>query len=162
MAKNTIIMIGDGMGWQMARAAAIYKQIQNGKTGDTLNDFYTAGKGTGLNFQTLTGYGLATTYGTTIAGSNGIYNTSNSALLAQSVTTPTGSPAVRPGFQFDPTFNPGINQNGGANANNGVKGNLVGYDPVLGGVNPWTPGTDKEYIKNAHPTTKKLQITNNK
>ncbi len=69
MAMNTIIMIGDGMGWEMARAAAIYKQIQNGKTGATLSDFYTQGEGTGLNFQTLTGYALATTYGTTIAGS---------------------------------------------------------------------------------------------
>jgi alkaline phosphatase len=56
MAKNTIIMIGDGMGWEMTRAAAIYKQIQEGKTGASLSDFYTAGKGTGLNMQTLTGY----------------------------------------------------------------------------------------------------------
>jgi alkaline phosphatase len=159
MAMNTIIMIGDGMGWEMARAAAIYKQIQNGKTGATLSDFYTQGEGTGLNFQTLTGYALATTYGTTIAGSDGVYNTNNSALLAQSVTTPTGSPAVRPGFQFDPTFNPGINQNGGANANNGVKGNLVGYDPALGGVNPWTPGTDKEYIKYSYPDSANTATT---
>jgi len=159
MAMNTIIMIGDGMGWEMARAAAIYKQIQNGKTGATLSDFYTQGEGTGLNFQTLTGYALATTYGTTIAGSDGVYNTGNSALLAQSVTTPTGLPAVRPGFQFDPAFNPGINQNGGANANNGVKGNLVGYDPAIGGVNPWTPGTDKEYIKNSYPDSANTATT---
>jgi len=58
MAKNTIIMIGDGMGWEMARAAAIYKQIQEGKSGNTLADFYTSGKGTGLNMQTLTGWSI--------------------------------------------------------------------------------------------------------
>ena len=27
-AKNTIVMIGDGMGWEMVRAAAIAKQIE--------------------------------------------------------------------------------------------------------------------------------------
>ncbi len=80
MAKNTIIMIGDGMGWEMARVAAIYKQIQEGATGNSLSDFYTEGKGSGLNLQNLENYGLVTTYGTTIAGDNGIYNTSNSAL----------------------------------------------------------------------------------
>jgi alkaline phosphatase len=72
-AKNVIIMIGDGMGWEMARAAAIYQQIQEGKTGTTLNDFYTAGKGEGLNYQTLANYSLVTTYGTTIADSKGLY-----------------------------------------------------------------------------------------
>ncbi|WP_269086277.1 hypothetical protein [Trichormus sp. NMC-1] len=41
MAKNTIIMIGDGMGWEMARAAAIAKEIEAGNTGTTLADFYT-------------------------------------------------------------------------------------------------------------------------
>jgi alkaline phosphatase len=80
MAKNTIIMIGDGMGWEMTRAAAVYQQIQEGKTGASLSDFYTAGKGTGLNMQTLTGYTLATTYGTTISDANGIYNTGQAAV----------------------------------------------------------------------------------
>ena len=61
MAKNTIIMIGDGMGWEMARAAAIYQQIRAGNPGNTLADSYTSGKGSGLNFQTLTGYTQATT-----------------------------------------------------------------------------------------------------
>ena len=36
MAKNTIIMIGDGMGWEMTRAAEIYKQIQSAKTTNSL------------------------------------------------------------------------------------------------------------------------------
>jgi len=74
MAQNVILMIGDGFGWEMARAAAIYQQIQNGNTGTTLSDFYTSGKGSGLSFQNLTGYTLETTYGTTIAGTNGVFS----------------------------------------------------------------------------------------
>ena len=40
MAKNIIIMIGDGMSWKMARAAAIQRQINEGAEGNTLTDFY--------------------------------------------------------------------------------------------------------------------------
>jgi len=159
MAKNTIIMIGDGLGWEMARAAAIYQQIRAGNTGTTLSDFYTSGKGTGLNFQTLTGYTQATTYGTTIAGSNGIYNVSNSALNGNTFTNVTGTAPIRPGFEFNPTFNPGTTPNGGANANNGVVGNLVGYDPVRGGINPWTAGIDAEYIKYSYPDSANTATT---
>jgi alkaline phosphatase len=159
MAKNTIILIGDGLGWEMARAAAIYKEIQAGNTGSTLSDFYTEGKGFGLNLQTLTGYTQATTYGTTIAGSNGIYNVSNSALNGNTFTNVTGTAAIRPGFEFDPTFNPGTTPTGGANANNGVVGNLVGYDPVRGGINPWTPGNDAEYIKYSYPDSANTATT---
>ena len=75
MAKNVIIMIGDGMGWEMARAAAIQEQITQGKTGATLTDFYTEGKGTGLSFQRLENYAIATTSNTFIDGDKG-----NSAL----------------------------------------------------------------------------------
>ncbi len=75
MAKNVIIMIGDGMGWDIARAAAIQKQITQGKTGATLTDFYTEGKGSGLSFQELDNYAIATTSGTYIDG-----NKDNSAL----------------------------------------------------------------------------------
>ncbi|MEH2158248.1 esterase-like activity of phytase family protein [Nostoc sp.] len=157
MAKNVIIMIGDGMGWQMARAASIYKEIQNGKTGANLSDFYTQGKGQGLNFQTLQGYGLATTYGTTIADSNGVFNTGNSALDG---TNPiTGESAVRPGFTFDPTFNQGNTPTGGAKVSDGAVGNLVGYDPTKGGVNPWTPGNDPEYIKYSYPDSANTATT---
>ncbi|MFN6525822.1 esterase-like activity of phytase family protein [Nostoc sp. ChiSLP03a] len=157
MAKNVIIMIGDGMGWQMARAASIYKEIQNGKTGANLSDFYTQGKGQGLNFQTLQGYGLATTYGTTIADSNGVFSTGNSALDG---TNPiTGESPVRPGFTFDPTFNPGNTPTGGAKVSDGAVGNLVGYDPTRGGVNPWTPGNDPEYIKYSYPDSANTATT---
>ncbi|MDZ8137492.1 MAG: esterase-like activity of phytase family protein [Nostoc sp. DedQUE04] len=157
MAKNVIIMIGDGMGWQMARAASIYKEIQNGKTGANLSDFYTQGKGQGLNFQTLQGYGLATTYGTTIADSDGVFSTGNSALDG---TNPiTGESQVRPGFTFDPTFNPGNTPTGGAKVSDGAVGNLVGYDPTKGGVNPWTPGNDPEYIKYSYPDSANTATT---
>lgn len=64
MAKNVILMIGDGMGWEMARAAAVYNQIQAGNSGNTLDDFYTSGFGSGLSFQGLKGSSLVTTYGT--------------------------------------------------------------------------------------------------
>nr|MDZ8062742.1 esterase-like activity of phytase family protein [Nostoc sp. EkiNYC01] len=157
MAKNVIIMIGDGMGWEMARAASIYKEIQNGKTGANLSDFYTQGKGQGLNFQTLQGYGLVTTYGTTIAASNGIFSTGNSAVDG---TNPiTGESPVRPGFNFDPTFNPGNTPTGGAKVSDGAVGNLVGYDPTRGGANPWTPGSDPEYIKYSYPDSANTATT---
>ena len=159
MAKNTIIMIGDGLGWEMARAAAIYKQIREGKTGATLNDFYTSGKGTGLNFQTLTGYTYATTYGTTIASTDGVFNAGISALNGATFTTPTGTAPLRTGFAFNPTFNPGTTPNGGAKVSDGVVGNLVGYDPVKGGINPWTPGTDSNYIKYSYPDSANTATT---
>jgi alkaline phosphatase len=158
MAKNTIIMIGDGMGWEMTRAAAVYKQIQEGKTGASLSDFYTAGKGTGLNMQTLTGYTLATTYGTTIPDANGIYSTGQSAVTGPS-TAATGVNPPTVGFTFNPTFNPGTTASGGAKVSDGIVGNLVGYDPVKGGVNPWAPGTDKEYIKYSYPDSANTATT---
>ena len=72
--RNTILMIGDGMGWEMARAAAIKNEIDRGKSGRSLKDFYTKGRGSGLNMQTLKGYALGTTYGTTVADSTGKYS----------------------------------------------------------------------------------------
>jgi len=166
MAKNVIVMIGDGMGWEMARAAAIYQQIQNGNTGTSLSDFYTSGKGTGLTLQALTEYTLATTYGTTIAGSNGVFSTGNSALTGSDGAT-SGSP-IRPGFEFNPGFNPGINSTGGATVASGAVGNLVGYDVVRGGLYPWdpgyyggiaSPGFDSEYIKLSYPDSANTATT---
>lgn len=165
MAKNVILMIGDGMGWEMARAAAIYQQIQEGKTGSTLNDFYTENKGQGLNFQNLTNYTLATTYGTTIADSQGVFSTGNTALTGSQ--TPTGASPLRPGFQFDPSFNPGTTATGEAKVADGAEGNLVGYDPVRGGFFPWESvyygdsreGFDKEYIKASYPDSANTATT---
>lgn len=165
--KNVIIMIGDGMGWEMARAAAIAKQIDAGATGDTLADFYTSGVGTGLSFQTLENYGLVTTYGTTIAPGNGVFSTGNSAL--DNSNPATGESNLRPGFTFDPTFNPGTTASGGAiNPSSNAVGNLVGYDPVRGGVTPWdasyyggpvSPGFDPEYIKYSYPDSANTATT---
>ncbi len=172
-------MIGDGMGWEMARTAAIYNQIQAGATGNTLSDFYTEGTGEGLNMQTLTGYGLVTTYGTTIAddgttSSNpadlSVYNTSNSALQGVRSQRVTGEGEIRTGFEFNPTFNPGTTSSGGANVANGVVGNLVGYDPVRGASTPWdsayyedrgntSAGFDKEYIKYSYPDSANTATT---
>ena len=104
MAKNTIIMIGDGMGWEMARATAIYKQIKEGATGNTLSEFYTEGTGTGLTLQTLENYGLVTTYGTTIADETGVFDTGNSALEGSQSDRVTGEGEIRDGFEFDPAL----------------------------------------------------------
>jgi alkaline phosphatase len=168
VAKNTIIMIGDGMGWEMTRAAAVYKQIQEGKTGASLSDFYTSGKGTGLNMQTLTGYTIATTYATTIPNSSGVYNNGQAA-IADPKTGIVGNTGLTtttnvtfsdiPGFVFNPTFNPGNTPTGGAKVSDGVVGNLVGYDPVKGGAAPWLTGTDKEYIKYSYPDSANTATT---
>jgi alkaline phosphatase len=167
MAKNTIIMIGDGMGWEMTRAAAIYKQIQDGKSGASLSDFYTSGKGAGLNMQTLTGYTIATTYATTVPNSSGIYSNGQAAIAdSKGVVGNTGLTTVTnvtysdiPGFVFNPTFNPGNTPTGGAKVSDGVVGNLVGYDPVKGGAAPWLTGTDKEYIKYSYPDSANTATT---
>ena len=197
MAKNTIIMIGDGMGWEMARAADIYKQIQsakatnsliNGKaTSDptlSLGDFYTSGKGTGLNMQTLKDYTIATTYATTVpvptldpatgkyipgnVYSNGqpailgntalpTYDATGKVINPGTVTNQT-YPDI-PGFVFNPTFNPGTTPTGGAKVSDGVVGNLVGYDPIKGGAAPWLKGTDSAYLKYSYPDSANTATT---
>ncbi len=130
---NVIIMIGDGMGWEPARAGALAKG----------GPFYTRGKGGGLNMQTLNGYTYATTYGTTIFDSkSGQFVTSNSALDGSNPIT--GQSNVRSGFSFKPfPFNPGIDLT--ANASGGATdpslGNLTGWEVERGGPNPWTPAT---------------------
>lgn len=159
---NVILMIGDGMGWQATRAAAIAKG----------NRPYSRGKGSGLSLQTLSGYTYATTYGTTVSApispTNPVlsYGTGNSALTGSNPIT--GKSPVRSGFTFNPTLNPGSAksnpqgtasipcQNGAGTTGNG--GNIVGYEPEKGGPNPWTPlspavagNYDREYIKCSYP-----------
>lgn len=110
---NVILMIGDGMGWEMARAAAIARGAP----------MYTSGKGSGLSFQTLTGYAIATTYGTTIQGEDGRFLTNNSALDGS--VPATGQSRVRHNFAFKPLpFNPGTTASG--EATDATLGNLVG------------------------------------
>ncbi|BAZ16265.1 alkaline phosphatase [Calothrix sp. NIES-4071] len=132
---NVILMIGDGMGWQMARAGAVGLGAP----------MYTSGKGQGLNFQKLSGYTLATNYSTIIQGKDGSFSPNNSAL--DETNFETGKSAVTSGFVFKPAFNNTDSKN--PTSSNG--GNLVGYDPVRGGQNPWTLGSDKEYIKLNYP-----------
>jgi alkaline phosphatase len=147
-AKNVIVMIGDGMGWEMARAAAVARGA----------DFYSSGKGSGLSFQNLANYALATTYGTTIAPANGKFSTGNSAL--DNSNPLTGTSPVLPGFTYNPIFNPGTSSSGGAtNTVSNAVGNLVGYDPIRGGINPWTPGNDPLYITYSYPDSANTATT---
>ena len=95
-AKNVIIMVGDGLGWDIARAAAIQQQINEGAQGNTLGDFYTEGVGTGLSFQNLDGYAISTTGGTYIDGGK-----DNSALVGDPLDRETGVSVIREGFAPD-------------------------------------------------------------
>ncbi|MBD2438056.1 alkaline phosphatase [Nostoc sp. FACHB-110] len=153
---NVIIMIGDGMGWQMARAGALAKGAP----------FYTSGKGSGLSFQNLSGYGLVTTYGTTIQSTTPtnptqVHLTGNSALDGSNLIT--GQSPERPGFSFLPTpFNPGTYFDGGTTD----PGNITGYDISRGGPAPWIPLTpanpgkyDKDYIKYSYPDSANTATT---
>ena len=155
--RNTILMIGDGMGWEITRAAAIQNSIDKGKSGKTLKDFYVQGRGSGLQMQTLQGYALSTTYGTTIADANGKYSNNNSALDDSQKLT--GASSIRPNFKFSPTFNPGQHGKNNPESASPKSGNLVGYDPIKGGVNPWTPGSDREYIKASYPDSANTATT---
>jgi len=156
MAKNIILLIGDGMGWEMARSGAIYNQIEKeitslkleGKTDDqvkavfanrTLDYYYTSGKGSGTPYQDFAGYNLVTTGSTKIAGS-----TNNSALQGSTSTHDTGDAPLRDGFVFDPSLT------------------YVNWDSTKGGETPWdadyyqdrgktSAGFDKEYIKGDYP-----------
>jgi alkaline phosphatase len=156
MAKNVILIIGDGMGWEMSRASAIYSQIEkevnqllgSGKTAGeisslfanrTLDDYYTAGKGTGNPYQEFGGYQLATTGSTKIAG-----DVDNSALQGDTRSHDTGEAPLREGFAFDPDLT------------------YVNWSNTKGGDTPWdanyynnrgntSPGFDPEYIKGDYP-----------
>jgi len=89
--KNVILVIGDGMGWEMNRAGAIARRVLeeleglgcDTKTGcpdndaakaafqgRTLDDYYTEGKGSGLSYQELEGFALVTTTTTVIQEPN--------------------------------------------------------------------------------------------
>jgi alkaline phosphatase len=156
MAKNIILIIGDGMGWEMARSGAIYNQVEKeitslkleGKTDDqikavfanrTLDYYYTSGKGTGTPYQDFAGFGLVTTGSTKIAGS-----TNNSALQGSTSTHDTGDAPLRDGFVFDPSLT------------------YVNWDSTKGGETPWdadyyqdrgktSAGFNPEYIKGDYP-----------
>jgi alkaline phosphatase len=156
MAKNNILIVGDGMGWEMARSAAIYNQVEKeittlkaaGKTdleikavfaNRTLDYYYTSGKGAGTPYQDFSGFTLATTGSTKVAGS-----TNNSALQGSTSTHDTGDAPVRDGFAFDPSTS------------------YVNWDNTKGGETPWdadyyqnrgkaSAGFDAQYIKSDYP-----------
>jgi len=156
MAKNTILIIGDGMGWEMARSGAIYNQVEKeinllksqNKTDveikavfadRTLDYYYTSGKGTGTPYQDFSGFTLATTGSTKVAGS-----TNNSALQGSTSTHNTGDAPIREGFVFDPNST------------------YVNWDSTKGGDTPWdadyyqnrgntSPGFNAEFIKGDYP-----------
>ncbi len=130
---NVILMIGDGMGWEAARAGAASRGY-----------WYTKGKGKGLSFQTLPGYTFETTWGTTVATAVDQQTSSATGNTALTGTDPiTGKSPVRPGFAFNPAFNPGFLPATDLTAGKGCTvspgGNIVGYEPNKGGPNPWTP-----------------------
>ncbi len=133
---NIILMIGDGMGWEMARAAAVGSGAK----------MYKQGKGQGLNFQKLSGYTLSSTYGTIINGQDGKLSAGNSAL--DGTNSVTGKSSVLPGFVFNPAIN-----------TDNSTGNIVGYDIARGGANPWTPGNDKKYIEQNYPDSANTATT---
>jgi alkaline phosphatase len=87
----------------------------------SLADFYTEGKGSGLSFQQLEGFGLATTYETMIDGSLG-----KSARQGRPTEHATGESPLREDFQFNPAF-----------VLDDSPGNLVGWSTSRGGTAPW-------------------------
>ena len=156
MAKNIILIIGDGMGWEMSRASAIYNDIkkeidillgQGKSSGEvaslfanrTLDDYYTQGVGSGNPYQSFTSFGLATTGSTKIDG-----DVDNSALQGDTRTHDTGDAPLRDGFVFDPTLT------------------YVNWESGKGGATPWdanyyddrgktSAGFNPEYIKGDYP-----------
>ena len=124
-SKNVILMIGDGMGWEMVRMAAIYNLVMEGHQGNLLSDFYTEGKGSGLAMQELSGFESVTTYSTIVDGS-----TRNSLREDTGSNVPTASEDYRD-IEFDP------------------RNNLVRYNIELGGTTPW----DSRYFSNNGSTS---------
>ncbi len=122
MAKNVILMIGDGMGWEMTRASAIQAEIEQEIAeireenphitneeiasrfdGRSLDDYYTKDKGSGTSYQNLEGYAIATTGNTYIAGDkNNSALQTNPNVKADVFNHNTGQAALRKGFKFNP------------------------------------------------------------
>ena len=179
MAKNVIVMIGDGMGWEMSRAGAIQAEIEKEIDeireanpditneeiaahfdGRTLDDYYTEGKGFGSSYQNLDNYTISTTGNTYIDGDKG-----NSALEGEPFNHNTGESEVREGFEFNPDaavvegFDPDT-RDGSSDPNfdedpvldedgNPVGGNVPIFDLENGGETPW----DANYYDNRGDTS---------
>jgi len=178
--KNVFLVIGDGMGWEMARAGAIAKRVLdelkgmgvdtvNGSTGAVadaamlafngrqLKDYYLEGKGSGLSFQTLPGFGLVETSAMmigvptpgehyapgrsllgTATGTVGDHEDRNAPLMLDLCTN-------KP-IEFDPTD---YEENKGMIAlYNNTKGGYYPWDAnyYTYGVGSYSPGFSPEYI----------------
>eukprot|EP01024_Parvocaulis_polyphysoides_P066450 TRINITY_DN780_c0_g1_i2.p1 TRINITY_DN780_c0_g1~~TRINITY_DN780_c0_g1_i2.p1 ORF type:complete len:451 (-),score=99.63 TRINITY_DN780_c0_g1_i2:82-1434(-) len=151
--KNIIILVGDGNGWEMTRAAAIDKLLKAGAIGTTLADFYTEGKGEGLAFQTIQNMAITATANTYIDG-----NKRNSALQGNPIDHNTGEAPPREDFSFSacPASVIGFYgqlRNMSENTDEIItpSGNMPYYSPQLGSSLPWLPLADPEYIKFLYP-----------
>lgn len=175
MSKNVILVIGDGMGWEMTRAGAIHEEIINelaelgydvatgentsGMTIDelkaefadrTLADYYAEGKGFGQSYQELLdGYTIVTDANTVIDGEK-----SNSLIEGSIYGHNTAEGPIRTDengqeLKFIPT-----------DVSDG--GNVPIFNLTKGGVTPWDEnyyenfgntdaGFDPEYIKEYYP-----------
>ena len=149
MAKNVIIMIGDGMGWEAARAAAILQQINDGatdsdsfdSTADYLLEVFADGDH-GPSFEELPAL--------------------EDILLNAELPFLFGSDSVLEDFVFDPELGLFIIEGDVNEGEDVAVGTLVRYDPEKGGTAPWDSayyeerdnppeGFDKEYIKSFYP-----------
>eukprot|EP00339_Tiarina_fusa_P012873 CAMPEP_0117001948 /NCGR_PEP_ID=MMETSP0472-20121206/3775_1 /TAXON_ID=693140 ORGANISM="Tiarina fusus, Strain LIS" /NCGR_SAMPLE_ID=MMETSP0472 /ASSEMBLY_ACC=CAM_ASM_000603 /LENGTH=754 /DNA_ID=CAMNT_0004702121 /DNA_START=45 /DNA_END=2309 /DNA_ORIENTATION=+ len=159
--KNVILVVGDGMGWEMIRAGAIARQVideleelgcdtktgcpdneaaKDAFSGRSLADYYTEGKGSGLSFQELADYALVTTAAPVLQQPNdGNHYAPRNTLLEGS----TGDHSDRSaplfmnqcGFPYE--FNPNSLEDGGDMAN---------WDDAMGGEFPW----DERYYQESH------------
>lgn len=149
--KNVILAIGDGMGYEMARAGAIAKQVleelaslgcdttvgcpdnEQAKAafqGRDLSYYYTEGKGSGLSFQNLTGYNLVTTSAVAIGEPlRGNHPAPSRSMLGDVGKHGTGmGPLTLNECGFPMDFNPKDISEGG---------NMVLWDDSKGGMYPW-------------------------
>lgn len=128
--KNVILVMGDGMGWEMIRAGAIAKKILTELQGmgiDTkvgakgtakaaeakaafkgraLKDYYTEGAGSGLSFQALKDYAIVTTSSMILQdkpSEGGYYAPTGQSMLKGVTGTPSFSEPgkIKPGSGHD-------------------------------------------------------------
>lgn len=164
--KNVMLVVGDGMGWEMIRAGAIAKQVidelegmgcdtkvgcpdmdaaMSAFEGRTLDHYYTEGKGSGLSFQELAGYTLVTTSAMVTKDPNpGNHYAPATSLLEGSVSSHDNgmAPLALDDCTGEPIdFDPRDYESEG--------GNMVLWDDVKGGEFPW----DERYFQEVPDTS---------